>query len=257
MVFKILKKFTALSVLTGALLAFAPAMAQDISRKTEREIAEAMELSDDGNRAGAVERINDRLDDRGLNDTDRAALLLARATAYAAGEGGDLAAAEADLQAALELPGVPGWQRDEIVQALAEIYVFQGRQEEALTVLRDHDRRYGSADTIQQMIHELEIDTGAKIPTELPDRQMKPVSTRAPSFPAGCARGASEYKVSVVFDVSATGDPANIRILDSTDPCLAPAAITTVSSWRFDPAVQSGYFVITRDVPVTVTFTAG
>ncbi|NHK27253.1 hypothetical protein FF098_004995 [Parvularcula flava] len=257
MVFKVFKKFTALSVLTGALFAFAPAMAQDISRKTEREIAEAMELSEEGNRAGAVERINDRLDDRGLNDTDRAALLLARAKTHAAGEGGDLAAAEADLQAALALPGVPGWQRDEVVQALAELYVFQGRPEQALSVLRDHDSLYGSSDTIQQMIHELEIDTGVKIPTDLPDRPIKPVSTRAPSFPAGCARGAPEYKVSVVFDVSVTGDPVNIRILDSTDPCLAPAAMTTVSSWRFDPAVQSGYFVITRDVPVTVTFTAG
>ena len=257
MVFHLFKKFTALSVLTGALFALAPAMAQDISRKTEREIAEAMELSGEGNRAGAVERISGRLDDRGLNDADRAALLLARATAYAAGEGGDLAAAEADLSAALALPGVPGWQRDKIVEALAEIYVFQGRQQDALAVLRDHDRLYGSSDTIQQMIHELEIDIGAKIPTDLPDRPMKPVSTRAPSFPAGCARGAPEYTVSVVFDVTATGDPVNIRILDSTDPCLAPAAMTTVSSWRFDPAVQSGYFVITRDIPVTVTFTAG
>ncbi|GGD06240.1 energy transducer TonB [Aquisalinus flavus] len=257
MVFHLFRKWTALSVLTGTLFALAPALAQDVSRKTDREIAAAMELSGDGDRAAAVARISSRLDDRGLNDADRAALLLARAKAHVAGEGGDLGAAETDLQAALALPGVPGWQRDEIVQALAELYVFQGRPEEALSVLREHDRLYGSADTIQQMIHELEIETGVKIPTDLPDRPMKPVSTRAPSFPAGCARGAPEYRVSVVFDVSVTGDPVNIRILDSTDPCLAPAAMTTVSSWRFDPAIQSGYFVITRDVPVTVTFTAG
>lgn len=227
--------------------------ADEVSRKTERQIDDAIELVEEGDRAGAIAVIDDRLDDRRLSALDMAALYMARAHAHAAGEGGDLAAAEADLKAALAVEDVPSWKRDEIVTALAELYVFQGKPEEALALIEAQGSMGVSSDLLA-MKTELQIATGEMIPTDLADRAMKPVSTRAPSFPMGCSRGAPEYKVQVKFDVSASGAVENARVVDSTDPCLNESALSTVKSWRFDPAVQSGYFVRTRDVPVTVTF---
>lgn len=245
------------SILAGlaALILSSTAFAADeVSRKTERQIDEAVELVEAGDRAGAIAVIDDRLDDSRLSQLDIAALYMARARAHAAGEGGDLAAAESDLKEALAVEGVPGWKRDEIITALAELYVHQGQPEEALALIEAQDDGMGMSSDLLAMKTDLQIETGEIIPTGLADRQMAPVSTRAPRFPAGCSRGAAEYKVQVKFDVTATGAVENVRVVDLTDPCLAEEAVSTVRSWRFDPAVQSGYFVRTRDVPVTVTF---
>ena len=238
----------------GLKLTQAVAPDESISRKTGRQIEASTELAEEGDRAGAIAVLDDRLDDRGLSDLDRAALLVARARANAGGEGGDLAAAEADLQTALDLPGVPSWQQDEIVTALAELYVFQGKPEAALALVEERDAVAGLSADLMAMKKDLQVATGEIIPTDLADRPMQPVSTTAPRFPVGCSRGAPEYKVQVKFDVTAKGAVDNVRVVDLTDPCLAEEAVSTVKAWRFDPAVQSGYFVRTRDVPVTVTF---
>ena len=250
-----IKALIALAVFLAPAFWAAPAMA-DVSSKTIRAIDRASSQLEGGDRAAAIDTLNGRLDDRDLNEEDRAALYLGRAQVYAAGPTPDFAAAESDLAAALTEPGINPALRDEAAILLANVYVRQDKPDEALSFLKGYTNRYGSSTDAMAMIDELEVSSGQRIPTDLPDRQLRPVSTPAPSFPAGCARGASEYTAQVLFNVTAAGEIENVRVVEASDPCLEPAAVAAVTRWRFDPAVQSGYFVATRDVPVTVTFSA-
>lgn len=245
--------FRALGALVIALvLAFGPAQAADgLSRKTEQALEKATSLVENEDFQGAREVLSDRLDDKNLSNLDKSSLLFIRSQLYSIE--GNYEAAELDIRAALSLD-LPAWRMDELTLWLAFLLQDQDRNEEALAVLQDYSSTYGGGNDIMELIHKLELETGAIIPTDLADRPMKPTSTRAPQFPAECPRNAAEYRVSVLFDVTADGAPTNIRVVSSSNPCLEPAAIAAVSQWTFDPAVQSGYFVQTRDVPVTVTF---
>ena len=63
----------------------------------------------------------------------------------------------------------------------------------------------------------------------------------APQYPNRCARNAAELeRVTVLFDVTVQGRPANLRVADTSNSCFDSAAISTLRRWRFDPKTVDG-----------------
>ncbi|MHA7871594.1 MAG: TonB family protein [Hyphococcus sp.] len=67
------------------------------------------------------------------------------------------------------------------------------------------------------------------------------VRSIAPQYPNRCARSSAPLEsVTVMFDVTAQGRAANIRVIDSTNGCFDNAAVSTLQRWRFDPKTVDG-----------------
>lgn len=63
----------------------------------------------------------------------------------------------------------------------------------------------------------------------------------APRYPDRCARDAAALeKVTVIFDVTVEGRPANARVIQSTNSCFDETAVSTIQRWRFDPKTVDG-----------------
>ena len=63
----------------------------------------------------------------------------------------------------------------------------------------------------------------------------------APQYPNRCARNAEDLeRVTVIFDVTAQGRPANVRVADTSNACFNTAAVSTLKRWRFDPKTVDG-----------------
>jgi TonB family protein len=63
----------------------------------------------------------------------------------------------------------------------------------------------------------------------------------APEYPVRCDRSAADLeKVSVLFDITATGRTANARVVSSTNACFDASALAALGRWRFDPKTVDG-----------------
>ncbi|CAK9039301.1 TonB family protein [Durusdinium trenchii] len=63
----------------------------------------------------------------------------------------------------------------------------------------------------------------------------------APQYPNRCARRAEDLeRVTVIFDVTENGRPANIRVADTTNDCFNTVAVSTLKRWRFEPKTIDG-----------------
>lgn len=69
----------------------------------------------------------------------------------------------------------------------------------------------------------------------------EPIRTTAPDYPSRCQAGANELEtVTVMFDVTAAGRAANIRVINSTNDCFDDEAVRTIGRWSFNPRTVDG-----------------
>ena len=77
----------------------------------------------------------------------------------------------------------------------------------------------------------------------------------APEYPNRCTRGAADLEsVTIRFDVSVEGRPANERVLSSTNSCFESEALRTVRRWRFNPRTVDGVQAVESAKTATVRF---
>ncbi len=63
----------------------------------------------------------------------------------------------------------------------------------------------------------------------------------APQYPNRCARNAADLeRVTILFDVTIQGRPANLRVADTSNSCFDSAAVSTLRRWRFEPKTVDG-----------------
>ena len=67
------------------------------------------------------------------------------------------------------------------------------------------------------------------------------VRSIGPDYPRRCERDAEALEsVSVIFDVTAAGHPANTRVTGASNSCFEDAAVKAISKWRFNPRTVDG-----------------
>lgn len=225
--------------------------ADEVTGQTGRQISKAEKLNNQGQVEDAVAVLSAQLKKSDLSPIDQFKLYLARAAIFLKAE--DWAQAESDLRSAIAVEDLDDWVKDNAVYALALLLREQERATEALTLLREYVTSGGTSEMLA-LIRQLEIETGEIIPTDLPDQPLTPVQTGKPKLPVGCPSSNASYSVSALFNVAADAAISNIRITASTHPCLDEMAIVTIGRWRFEPAIQSGYYVKTWDIPMTMSF---
>lgn len=88
-----------------------------------------------------------------------------------------------------------------------------------------------------------------------------PLTRDFPPFPEACIPAgdapAETQSVTVMFDVTATGETTNIRIAESTDACFNEAAIAAVRFWQYAPRRIGGAPAAQADVKTTIVFEPG
>jgi protein TonB len=62
----------------------------------------------------------------------------------------------------------------------------------------------------------------------------------APRYPAAALAEGRAGLVSVLFDIEATGEVSNIRLVSTTSPEFGEAAIEAISTWKYKPAKLKG-----------------
>lgn len=77
-----------------------------------------------------------------------------------------------------------------------------------------------------------------------PDRDAQPIVRIPPqeSLFQRCIRS-DEFKVervSLEFDVTASGEVTNVRVIDSTDGCYERSAIRAAERWKYNPKIVDG-----------------
>lgn len=102
-------------------------------------------------------------------------------------------------------------------------------------------------------------DTGpdpVRQPDPVPDIiDARLIRSIGPEYPVRCQGGAAALEtVSVIFDVTAAGRPANARVTASSDDCFEDAAVAAVMKWRFDPRTINGSARPQTGVQATLNF---
>ena len=90
------------------------------------------------------------------------------------------------------------------------------------------------------------------------DRPLQLISGAGPIYPAAArAEGVEGYAI-VQYDVDVQGRVINARVVEG-EPAgvFDEAALTTVKSWKFNPAVREGQPVVSLARRSTVTFQLG
>lgn len=95
-----------------------------------------------------------------------------------------------------------------------------------------------------------------------PERQAAPIIVSAeliraaePKYPNTCAAGAAELEsVTVIFDISAAGRPANARVTNTTNACFNDAALSSLQRWRFSPKTINGEPAVDAAKRATINF---
>lgn len=63
----------------------------------------------------------------------------------------------------------------------------------------------------------------------------------APIYPNRCGEDAAAVEsVTLLFDITSFGRPANARVISSTNACFNKSALRTVKRWRFEPKTADG-----------------
>ncbi len=82
-----------------------------------------------------------------------------------------------------------------------------------------------------------------------------PIARIPPPFPAKCQKESGKREVVTLgFDVSPKGKTKNVKVIETTNKCFNKSAITSVKSWRYEPATKNGEPVWQRDNETKVTF---
>ena len=92
-------------------------------------------------------------------------------------------------------------------------------------------------------------------PEEVPAR---PVYPNPPDYPAACepaaAESAAPASVTVVYEVRRDGQPRNVRVRESSDPCFNDAAVAATRNWDFEPRRVNGRRMVQKDLETTFLF---
>jgi len=95
----------------------------------------------------------------------------------------------------------------------------------------------------------------APSPVELEIIEARLKRSIGPEYPARCTRTAEALEsVSLIFDVTADGLPANARVTSATNECFNDAAIAAISKWRFDPRTVGGAATSQQGLQATLNF---
>lgn len=90
---------------------------------------------------------------------------------------------------------------------------------------------------------------------EVNDLDARPKKRVPPKYPSKCFSGARDYEAVVVeFDVTASGEVENERVLESTYECVNEASLDSVRQWKFDPKIVDSARVSRSGVRVRLAF---
>lgn len=115
-------------------------------------------------------------------------------------------------------------------------------------------RRVGGQPAPQDGL-ETTFDFVFDIAPEEEDLDATPRLRYRPSYPDRCVIRADQVEtVLLEFDVAANGKTQNIRVIESTNPCLNNSAIEAVEKWRYYPKVIDGEPVVREGVRAIIEF---
>lgn len=86
------------------------------------------------------------------------------------------------------------------------------------------------------------------------DREAVPVLKYAPEYPEGARRDGTEGSVLVQFDVSRSGKPVKIRVIESSNEVFERPAIAAAGRFVYLPRVRNGRAVRATGIRNTITF---
>lgn len=66
------------------------------------------------------------------------------------------------------------------------------------------------------------------------------IITFPPQYPEGCKSKGASGVVVVEFDITATGEVVNPKIISSADRCFNREVLKTISKWKFSPDIIDG-----------------
>ena len=75
-----------------------------------------------------------------------------------------------------------------------------------------------------------------------------------PIYPSSCQGKGVEGYAKVQFDVTASGQVVNARVVDSSHSCFNRTAIQTIQKWKYQPRGSGGSEIIQRGVTKTFRF---
>lgn len=92
-------------------------------------------------------------------------------------------------------------------------------------------------------------------PTKTEYFDAKPLIRVPPIYPSKCVRLARKEEAVVVgYDVNEFGRTENVRVKDTTLPCLNSSSIQSVKKWKFSPAVQNEIAIPRKDLETVITY---
>ncbi len=91
--------------------------------------------------------------------------------------------------------------------------------------------------------------------TSVDEFDAQPIERYPPDYPDGCARTASDLEtIKVQFDVSKEGKTQNIKVIESSHPCLNHASRRAVDQWEFRPRIVNGEPAARDGIVTTIQF---
>ncbi|MFZ5617203.1 MAG: energy transducer TonB, partial [Pseudomonadota bacterium] len=91
--------------------------------------------------------------------------------------------------------------------------------------------------------------------TTAQDFDARPIKRYPPSYPESCMnRAGAKESVFVEFDVTADGETANPRVVDSTYSCFNSSALAAVKKWKYQPKIEDGEPVARNGVQTVITY---
>ncbi len=75
-----------------------------------------------------------------------------------------------------------------------------------------------------------------------------------PQYPASCQGRGQEGTAVVAYDVTASGQVVNARIVSSSHPCFNREAIRTIERWKYGPTGKGGNQVVQSNLRQTFRF---
>lgn len=91
--------------------------------------------------------------------------------------------------------------------------------------------------------------------TAAQDFDARPIKRFPPSYPESCMdRAGPKETVLIEFDVTAAGDTANARVVETTYACLNGPALAAVKKWKYRPKIEDGEPVERTGVQTAITF---
>jgi len=86
------------------------------------------------------------------------------------------------------------------------------------------------------------------------DTAPQPIVRIEPVYPSRLIMRGVEGTCSVVFDITAAGTTANVRVSSCTDQGFAQATINAVRGWRYNPQVSNGEASLYQGASTTLVY---